>query len=119
MVVLSEKGQAESLLSKKHKPRLPKYAYKNYTVGEVRHKKESKSENKLGISIILLLAAHQQPYWRAMSDIYVQLVYQLTTAKAILPNSDHIYVSTGYTSNVKGSSYFSTTLGKICYAFHT
>lgn len=120
MVVLPEKGQAERCSSF---PRCTTQGCQNMptriTVWEITHKKESTSENKLDISIILLLASCQQPYWRARSDIYVQLVYQLTTAKLILSDSGHIYVSTGYTPNVKGSNYFSTTLGKICHDFCT
>jgi len=118
MVVLPGKGQAER---RSGFPRSTNQGCLNMprriALWEIRHKKESKLENKLDTSIILPLPSHQQPYWRAMSDIDVQLVYQLTTAKVILSSSGHIYVSTGYTLKVKASNYFSTSFGKICHDF--
>lgn len=119
-MVLPEKGQAERSSSF---PRSKSQGCQNtstrITLWEIRHKKESTSEHKLDMSIILPLASWQEPYWRAMSDVYMQLVYELATAKVMLSNSDHIYVSTGHTLNVKGRNYFSSTLGKICHNFCT
>lgn len=97
----------------KHKPRLPKYYFKKYTVGNKTLK--GKLENKVDFGINLPLASGQKSYCRAMSDL--QLVCHLTMAKVIFSKTDHVYVSAGYIPNVKGSNCYSTLIWKICHTF--